>query len=338
MAGANAVSEFVSLSAAESFAIEYWPLELYKLSLAPPPGELQGKVAFVTGAAGGIGRAVMHSLVKAGATVVALRHRRGRAPRTRSPRFGDAAISGRRRRDLRAVCDRRFRRSDRHLRRHRHRRLQRGHRVERADRRDDAGGVAAQPGRARDRLLPGRPAGISGTGAAGHRRLDCLRRLQERGGRGPERVRLLDREGRRAASRAVPGGRGRQRRDPGQHRQPRRGSAGFADLGFELAERARRRLRDRPGESSRSTTASGRCSASTCCRRTSPARCCTSPLPPGRARATGNLLNVDGGVVAAFPRWWRAGIADRDLHHLRRGHAVPRRGQGHGRGPQAPRS
>ena len=69
MAGANAISGFVSLSAAESFAIEYWPLELYKLSLAPPPGELQGKVAFVTGAAGGIGRAVMESLVRAGATV-----------------------------------------------------------------------------------------------------------------------------------------------------------------------------------------------------------------------------------------------------------------------------
>ena len=41
----------------ESFAVEYWPLELYKLSLAPPPGEFQGKVVLVTGAAGGIGRA-----------------------------------------------------------------------------------------------------------------------------------------------------------------------------------------------------------------------------------------------------------------------------------------
>jgi rhamnulose-1-phosphate aldolase/alcohol dehydrogenase len=71
MAGASGVSEFVSLSAAESFAIEYWPLELYKLSLAPAPGELQGKVAFVTGAAGGIGRAVLQSLVNAGAAVVA---------------------------------------------------------------------------------------------------------------------------------------------------------------------------------------------------------------------------------------------------------------------------
>jgi rhamnulose-1-phosphate aldolase/alcohol dehydrogenase len=69
MAGAAAVSEFVSLSAAESFAIEYWPLELYKLSLAPPPGELQGKVALVTGAAGGIGRAILDAFVHHGAIV-----------------------------------------------------------------------------------------------------------------------------------------------------------------------------------------------------------------------------------------------------------------------------
>ena len=71
MAGAGAVSEFVSLTPAESFAIEYWPLELYKLSLAPPPGELQGQIALVTGAAGGIGRAVMDALASVGACVVA---------------------------------------------------------------------------------------------------------------------------------------------------------------------------------------------------------------------------------------------------------------------------
>ena len=70
MAGADAVSEFVSLTAPESFAIEYWPLELYKLSLAPTPGELQGTVALVTGAAGGIGRAVLAALAQAGAVVV----------------------------------------------------------------------------------------------------------------------------------------------------------------------------------------------------------------------------------------------------------------------------
>lgn len=70
MAGAEALGRFVSLDDEESFAIEYWPLELYKLSLAPPPGELQGQVAFVTGAAGGIGAAIGAKLASAGAVVV----------------------------------------------------------------------------------------------------------------------------------------------------------------------------------------------------------------------------------------------------------------------------
>ena len=71
MAGAHAVDRFVSLTPAESFAVEYWPLELYKLSLAPPPRELQGRVALVTGAAGGIGRAIVDALAALGAAVIA---------------------------------------------------------------------------------------------------------------------------------------------------------------------------------------------------------------------------------------------------------------------------
>src|SRR5919112_1404240 len=71
MAGAHALGEFVSLNAEESFAIEYWPLELYKLAQAPPPGELQGQGALVTGGAGGIGRAIGDALSAAGASVVA---------------------------------------------------------------------------------------------------------------------------------------------------------------------------------------------------------------------------------------------------------------------------
>src|SRR3954465_9434574 len=71
MAGAEALGQFVSLDAAESFAIEYWPLELYKLAQAPPPAELQGKIALVPGAAGGIGRAIVDTLAELDACVIA---------------------------------------------------------------------------------------------------------------------------------------------------------------------------------------------------------------------------------------------------------------------------
>jgi rhamnulose-1-phosphate aldolase/alcohol dehydrogenase len=95
MAGAQALGEFVSLDSAESFAIEYWPLELYKLAQAPPPGELQGKVALVTGGAGGIGRAIGDALAAAGAAVVAFDLDQSGA-RDAVAAYGDAglAVSG----------------------------------------------------------------------------------------------------------------------------------------------------------------------------------------------------------------------------------------------------
>ena len=55
--GSQAVDRFVSLTPEEAFGIEYWPLELYKLSLKPPPRELAGRVVAVTGGGSGIGRA-----------------------------------------------------------------------------------------------------------------------------------------------------------------------------------------------------------------------------------------------------------------------------------------
>ncbi len=67
--GAHALGGYVSLTEAESYAVEYWPLELYKLTLAPPPRELAGRVALVTGGAGGIGGAVARALAAEGACV-----------------------------------------------------------------------------------------------------------------------------------------------------------------------------------------------------------------------------------------------------------------------------
>jgi rhamnulose-1-phosphate aldolase/alcohol dehydrogenase len=70
MRGATALGEFVSLSANESYNVEYWPLELYKLTLAPAEAEFSRKIAFVTGGAGGIGSVTTRTLVSQGAHVV----------------------------------------------------------------------------------------------------------------------------------------------------------------------------------------------------------------------------------------------------------------------------
>ena len=67
---ADAIGGFRSLSETEAFAIEYWPLERYKLAQAPPRGELAGKIALVTGGASGIGRAAARVLASRGAHVV----------------------------------------------------------------------------------------------------------------------------------------------------------------------------------------------------------------------------------------------------------------------------
>ena len=67
---AQANSEFTSLTAQDAYDAEYWPLELYKLTLAPPEKELARKVALVTGAASGIGKAIALRLASEGAHVV----------------------------------------------------------------------------------------------------------------------------------------------------------------------------------------------------------------------------------------------------------------------------
>jgi rhamnulose-1-phosphate aldolase/alcohol dehydrogenase len=70
MRGASTVSEYQGLPEQEAFDIEYWLLEEAKLQRMPKPKSLAGRVAFVTGGAGGIGRATAERLISEGACVV----------------------------------------------------------------------------------------------------------------------------------------------------------------------------------------------------------------------------------------------------------------------------
>ena len=103
--GAESIGRFESISEADMFDVEYWPLEQAKLGVRKEP-PLAGQIAVVTGAAGAIGAATAKAFAAAGAEV-ALLDLNLAAAREKAEAIGPTALAGamrRHRRGFRARC------------------------------------------------------------------------------------------------------------------------------------------------------------------------------------------------------------------------------------------
>ena len=248
MRGASTVGTYQGLSEQEAFDIEYWLLEEAKLQRMPKPKALAGRVALVTGGAGGIGRAIAAKMLSDGACVVLADIDREALSVAR-----DAFAKAFGKDQVRAVPIDVTNET--------------GVRDGFAEACAELGGldilvsnagiassapieatdtlhVEPQHGHPLDRLLSGRPGGLPAVQGAEARRFDRLRRLEERPRRLAERRRLLHRQGRRDSSRPLPRPGRRTGRHPRQRRQSRRRPARLEDLVRRMARAARGVLED----------------------------------------------------------------------------------------------
>ena len=251
MRGASTVSEYQGLPEQEAFDIEYWLLEEAKLQRMPKPKSLAGRVAFVTGGAGGIGRATAARLVGEGACVVladidqsALESTEADFVKTygadavRTVKLDvtkeDAVISS-------------FARILRRVRRRRYSGLQCRYRVVGADRKHRAFDVEQEHRYSHDRLFPRLARSLPAVPQAESRRQRRLRRVEEWSCFFAERRGLLHGQGCRNSSCPMPGAGRRGGRHSRQYGEPGCGAARLQDLERRVARTARGLIEDRGG-------------------------------------------------------------------------------------------
>ena len=256
MRGASSVNRYVGLAEQEAFDIEYWLLEEAKLQRMPKPKSLAGRVALVTGGAGGIGQAIAERLMGEGACVVLAdidRASLDRAVADFGKRFGRDVVSG----VAADVTDEmavevRFPRRRRRLWRGRYRRRQCRDRLRRSVRGYLARTLEPQHGDPRHRLFSVGPGRLPDHEGSGPRRQHRLHRFEKRARRIAGSVGLLHRQGCGGASRALSRSRRRALWHSRQYRQSRRCAARIKDLAGRVARPARRveqgrRIRARRG-------------------------------------------------------------------------------------------
>ena len=294
MARAHALGGFTSLTENESFGVECWPLELYKLSCSPRPASFrEGGVGYRSGAA--VGRAVVAELAAPGACILASTSMET-APRDAVGSLGEGggSVGGdvTTRPRCRALAERRD------LRRRGHRGVQRRYRW----RARIESTTLAEWERIRsisDGLLPRRSRGVLHVARSGPRRIDRRSRIEERVV-ARKHAGLLVFEGHRATPGTLPrGGRG-PRRETREHDQPRRAAQGSRIWDSSWREE-RGAAYGIESDELEEPAARAPCSACTRSRRTSLTRCSASRRGPFREE-DGQHPNVDGGVYAAYPR------------------------------------